>query len=110
VPSICSQELARIEPRYFVELPGPVAGPGGFALPSQGPNPDRQLLRMLFDLIRNGQAHQYRQINVDLTDGKELQVWLSGVTPGLVIESHVTSPFPRLIATTAPRHRRSAER
>jgi hypothetical protein len=89
-----SEELARIEPRYFAELPADVPGPNGdeFDLPSIGANPRRELLRLLFDLIRNGQAHQYQQINVDLADGKELQIGLSGVTPGLQIGARPDRP------------------
>jgi hypothetical protein len=46
-----SEELARIEPRYFTELPADVPGPKGdeFNLSSIGPNPRRELLRLLFD-------------------------------------------------------------
>jgi hypothetical protein len=89
-----AQELAGIEPRYFTELTADVPGPKGdkFELPSRGPNPRRELLRLLFDLIRNGQAHQYQQINVDLADGRELQIGLSGVTPGLQVGTRPGRP------------------
>jgi len=93
-----SQELAKIEPRYFTELPAEVPGVkgtadgGDFDLPSIGAHPKRELLRLLFDLIRNGQAHQYQQINVDLADGKELQIGLSGVTLGLQIGGRPERP------------------
>src|SRR5687768_2036614 len=69
------------EGRYFTPIPGTCGLPREFELPSdpaQGPK-DRQLLGALFDLVRNGHAHQYQQIVVDLTDGKYLAVSLDGV-------------------------------
>ena len=90
-----SHELNGINPRYFRELPAafPVrVSEKDFTLPSLGLNADRELLRLVFDLVRNGQAHQYQQINVDLADGTELQVSLSGVDRGLFLGSRSGPP------------------
>jgi hypothetical protein len=73
-----SRELEMIEPRYFVQLPGPSRLPKEFSLPTAG-NLDCQLLTLLFDLIRNGQAHQGQQIMGKLSDGFTIGVSLSGV-------------------------------
>jgi hypothetical protein len=79
-----SAKLYDIEPRYFTELPGgpaPQKNKMEFKLPSMpSPNPARQLIRALFDLIRHGQAHQYQQIPVELSDGKVFWIRLSGPT------------------------------
>lgn len=75
--------LEEIEPRYFTSLPGRVPVPRDFRLPSR-PNragADRQLLSALFDLIRHGQAHQYQQIPVELTDGHHFGITLTGPAP-----------------------------
>ncbi|HYM16550.1 MAG TPA: hypothetical protein VEZ14_13420, partial [Dehalococcoidia bacterium] len=81
-----SRALAAIEPRYFTLLPKPCAGSRDFELPSSAAQPDsdrpRQLLWALFDLVRNGQAHQYQQIIVELNDGQEFEVGLSGTRFG----------------------------
>jgi hypothetical protein len=82
-----SAALYRREPRYFTALPAPCRKPSSrarpdFALPSQGDNPDNQVIAALFNLIRNGQAHQYQQMGALLTDGKQLRISLIGVRPG----------------------------
>ena len=84
-----ADEIERIEPRYFTLLPGicETPDPKEFTLPfspNKGPQ-DRQLLWILFDLIRNGQAHQYQQINVSLTDGKAFVITLTGAQYGLTL-------------------------
>lgn len=94
-----SQELAQLDRRYFTELPAVFpkrTSEREFTLPSVGPSPDRELLLLLFDLIRNGQAHQYQQINVDLSDGTELQIALTGVSPGLALDTITTRPTDHL--------------
>jgi hypothetical protein len=72
-------ELARIEPHYFTKLPGPCGSTGEFNLP--GPHPESSLLGMMFDLIRNGKAHQYQSAVVTLSDG-EVDLDLTGAVPG----------------------------
>lgn len=65
-----SRALIQIEPRYFTELPGVCANFDDFDLPSSPVSQSqRQLLWALFDLIRNGQAHQYQQIVLELNGG-----------------------------------------
>jgi hypothetical protein len=74
-----SDELFKIERRYFTALPGPVAAINqDFVLPHLGNT--HILLWSLFDLIRNGLAHQYQQIIAELTDGKYFYITLDGAT------------------------------
>jgi hypothetical protein len=92
-------ELARLDTRYFTQMPAVFPNRTSdkeFTLPSRASNPDLELLLLLFDLTRNGQAHQYQQINVDLADGKELQVTLTGVEKGLLLGSITTRPTEHL--------------
>jgi hypothetical protein len=83
-----SEEIEKIEHRYFTPLPSVCMNVGrDFELPSsptKGPR-EQQLLWALFDLIRNGQAHQYQQINVSLPDGKQFKIGLSGAQYGLTL-------------------------
>lgn len=67
--------LQKIESRYFTPLPGPCSETNRFTLP--GPNPDRHLLGMIFDLVRHGKAHQYQSAIVTLSDG-EVDIDLAG--------------------------------
>jgi hypothetical protein len=79
-----AEALKAINPRYFTTLPGPCADPGWFDLPSvPGSPPESQLLWALFDLVRNGLAHQYLQITAELTCGGMFGVALSGADLGL---------------------------
>jgi hypothetical protein len=73
-----SEVLFKIEPKYFTVLPGPVGSTKDFKLPHIG-NKDI-LLWSLFDLIRNGLAHQYQQLFAELIDGKHFYVTLGGAT------------------------------
>ena len=98
-----SHELAQRDRRYFTELPATIPARTSareFTLPSLGPNPGRELLFMLFDLIRNGQAHQYQQINVDMAGGTELQISLTGVGPNLSLNALTTRPADHLAFAT----------
>jgi hypothetical protein len=69
-----SNELNRIEPKYFTHLPNDSKASkllginrSGFTLPYLDPNNnDNLLLTAIYDLIRNGVAHQYDQPIVDL--------------------------------------------
>ena len=60
--------LESIERRYFTRLPGPCVSTAEFTLP--GSSPGCHLLGMMFDLIRNGKAHQYQSAVVTLSDGQ----------------------------------------
>jgi hypothetical protein len=73
--------LAHRDRRYFTELPGSCRIPNSrreFELPSQGSNPSSELIAALFDLVRNGQAHQYQPIIAALSDGKHFSFNLTG--------------------------------
>lgn len=70
-------ELQKIEPKYFTLLDDEVEVPRDFKLP--GPQPPKHLLSALYDLIRNGNAHEYQNIVVTLTDGRKWAVGLLGV-------------------------------
>ncbi len=72
-------ELQKIEPKYFTELDDKCQAPSTFTLPGVGPDPLKSLLGAVWDLIRNGQAHQYQDIIVKLTDGKQWALGLKGV-------------------------------
>jgi hypothetical protein len=83
-----SSELNKIEPKYFTQLPGGAPRPKDFQLPFVTPaNSERQLLWALFDLIRHGQAHQYQQIPVELSDGKVFWIALSGAVSGFELST-----------------------
>jgi hypothetical protein len=79
---ILSSELHKIEPKYFTVLPGTCRLPNEFALPSMSGKPETELLSAIFDLIRNGQAHQYQQILAQLSDGVAFILILTGAAPG----------------------------
>jgi hypothetical protein len=81
-----SNELYKIKPKYFTHLPNDPKNKlleikrGGFTLPYLNPkNNDNLLLTVIYDLIRNGVAHQYDQPIVDLLlDAKKLCVIVTG--------------------------------
>ena len=66
--SAFTSALERLERRYFTRLPGLCVSTADFTLP--GSNPGCHLLGMMFDLIRNGKAHQYQSAIVTLSDGQ----------------------------------------
>jgi hypothetical protein len=78
-----SQWIETQNRRYFLELPGDVQLPGDFVLPhSQRVPCKRQLLALIFDLVRNGQAHYYQQIPATLSDGSIFGISITGAEPG----------------------------
>ena len=79
-----AEELKLIEPRYFTEIPGNCDLPRDFSLPSLDKNPTNKLLSVLYDLIRNGLAHQYQQIIAHLHDGK-FAIELTGPSFGQIL-------------------------
>ena len=88
-----SNELSSIEPKYFTTLPGFVGDFDEFDLPfsrSKG----NELLWAIFDLVRNGQAHQYQQIVVGLSDGNQWAISLTGAELGRPL--NVVQVRPRL--------------
>jgi len=76
-----SDALVALEPRYFARLPSECQVPKSFQLPTQG-EPSRELIALIFDLIRNGQAHQYQQQTLVLPSGEFFGISLSGAAPG----------------------------
>jgi hypothetical protein len=74
-----TQALTAIDRRYFTPLPGRCAQTSEFTLP--GAYPDSNLLAMIFDLVRNGKAHQYQSAVLALSDG-EVDLDLTGATMG----------------------------
>jgi hypothetical protein len=74
-------ELQNLEPKYFTALPLPCKRPH-FSFPGFGSDPQKSLLAAVWDLIRNGQAHQYHDIIVELSDGKHWALGISGVKHG----------------------------
>jgi hypothetical protein len=74
-----TKEICAVEPRYFTYLPGSCCATKGFTLP--GANPHSHLLGMMFDLIRNGKAHQYSSAIVTL-HGKDVDMDLTGADSG----------------------------
>lgn len=91
-----SAELERIEPRYFTPLPAPAQWPGDFDLPSSSSNGSRenQLLAVIFDLVRHGQAHQRQQIMVETTDAKTFGISLTGAGYGRTLGSRTSAARP----------------
>lgn len=82
-----SNALNTIEPKYFTSLPGPCNKPAGFALPHLRDRPsETPLLWALYDLVRNGQAHEYQQIVVRLIGDKRFYVALSGPVFGFRLQ------------------------
>lgn len=77
-----STQLKNIEPKYFTRLPSPCADPKEFTLPHLRNQSGDLLLWALFDLIRNGLAHQYQQIIVVLKNRKKFFIELSGAKQG----------------------------
>src|SRR5918994_6092409 len=77
-----STELKKTEPRYFARLPSPCADLKEFTLPHLRNKSGDLLLWALFDLIRNGLAHQYQQITVKLKGRRKFFIELTGAKEG----------------------------
>jgi hypothetical protein len=79
--------LESIDKRYFIDLPGPCQRAGrDFDFPGlPGKAPQESLLAALWDIIRNGLAHEYQDIIVNLTCGKQWGLKIKGVLPGLTL-------------------------
>lgn len=75
------RDLSRIEPLYFTPLPGTCNQPGEFLLPGQRPGMrPTNLLSMIFDLLRNGKAHQYSSMIATLKCGHCVDLRVGGPT------------------------------
>lgn len=90
-----SEELAKRDRRYFTTIPSSVPAPKKFQLPHVGPDPSRELLAALFDLVRNGQAHQYQQMRAKLTDGVEFGISITGAEHGASLSRTFAAGRPR---------------
>lgn len=80
-----TSELERVDKRYFAVIPGAEAclNAKKLLLPAVAGVPAKsQVLWLLFDLIRNGEAHQYQQISETLSDGAKFIVALTGAEHG----------------------------
>jgi hypothetical protein len=79
--------LNKIQCKYFIEIPKKCVPSLHFNLPTIGDSKNDNLLSILFDLIRNGLAHQYQQIIVDLNDDKHFYIKLTGSNFGSYLKS-----------------------
>jgi hypothetical protein len=68
-------ELEKIDRRYFTKIPGLSASFRYFDVPLSRRD---ELLWVIFNLIRNGEAHQYQAQVATLSDGKSLAIILTG--------------------------------
>jgi hypothetical protein len=83
-----SIELEKREPLLFKRLPYE-PGPGTRrCVPRVAPygDPTSELIEVLFDLVRNGQAHFGHQLYAPLKDGRAFGVVLIGVGPGRTVD------------------------
>ena len=92
---VLSEELAKRERRYFTTIPLSVSLPKKFQLPHVSPDPSRELLAVLFDLVRNGQAHQYQQMRAKLSDGVEFGISITGAESGAILSRTFAAGRPR---------------
>jgi hypothetical protein len=84
-------ELQKIEPKYCTELDGRCSALNEFSLPGVGPDPQKSLLGAVWDLIRNGQAHQYHDLIVNLQGGTQWVLGLQGARYGWPLSKVATS-------------------
>lgn len=78
-------ELENIDSRYFTKLPG---GPSKPPFPRLGDESKTHLIWVIFDILRNGQAHQYEQVIVRLPGSESFTVAIAGgANPGLDLAS-----------------------
>ena len=95
-----SSELKNIDAKYFTLLQGKCQHPKGFILPYTSSSYETSLLAVLYDLIRNGLAHQYQQIRVKLSDGKYFYVSLTGADYGQSLNAFNNQRPPKHLAYT----------
>jgi hypothetical protein len=84
-----SSSLEAQDRRYFTPLPRPCWAPKSkkFSLPNLGTAGDCAVIAAIFNLIRNGQAHQYQQMTAVLSDGKRFAISLTGAEWGRALAS-----------------------
>ena len=81
-----SNQLNKIESKYFTRLPSPTGGSKDFTLPNLGNTSGDLLLWSLYDLVRHGLAHQYQQIIVNIYGGQHYFVQITGATAGRTLD------------------------
>ncbi len=74
-------ELQKMNRKYFTQLVGKSGVSKNF--PSIDGKPEYSLLGAIWDLIRNGQAHQYQDINVKLKGNGRWILMIRGVQHGV---------------------------
>lgn len=76
-----AEHLAREDPRYFTQLPATARTPKEFSLPSSPLNgaSDSQLIAFIYDLGRNGLAHQNQQILARISANSTFGFSVTGV-------------------------------
>jgi hypothetical protein len=84
--------LEKRDRRYFTRLPGACWAPNqrtrqAFDLPSRGLDPDNQAIAALFNLIRNGQSHQYQQMGAVCSDSHQFRISLTGAQHGALLRT-----------------------
>jgi hypothetical protein len=94
-----SARLEARDTRYFTSLPGACWSPAArtrlaFELPSRGSDPDNQIIAALFNLIRNGQAHQYQQMGAVLADSLQFRISLTGAQYGAFLRTTFSNGRP----------------
>jgi thiamine pyrophosphokinase len=94
-----SAALNKRDPRYFWALPGRVWAPSSstraeFSLPGLTGDRYGHLLAAIFNLVRNGQAHQYQQMRAALTSGENFRVSLTGAKEGRFLRTVLASERP----------------
>ncbi len=85
--------LQKLNPRYFTRLPAACEGSKNFTLPSIDSDPKRTLLAGIWDMIRNGQAHQYQDISVTLEGGGQWILMIRGVQHGVSLSELAATRF-----------------
>lgn len=74
-----SETLNEIDSRYFIEIPDYCPDKPGFNYLFLDKNKKRKyLINHIFDLVRNGIAHQYNQIEATLSDNAIFTIALTG--------------------------------
>jgi hypothetical protein len=86
-----SSELSSLDAKYFTKVPNARIQTSGFKLPRTSSPGGDELLSVIFDLVRNGQAHQYQQIVANIGPNT-MTVALAGPSPG---RNLATSRNPR---------------
>jgi hypothetical protein len=92
-----SLEIEKRDPRYFCSLPAQVELQH-FPFPTRSgvdpSSPHQHILAVIFDLIRNGQVHQYHQLPATLIDGSTFGVSLTGAAENVFLHTVLSHGRP----------------